>query len=210
MQNKFIYFSILLTILSFMPSFACENCGCRADSNKKTSHIHNKNITTSDIYAQKSTIVWKASKVGGTHEGNIAIRSGHLHFEENKLVSGKVNIDMNSIFCTDLEGTYKEQLEKHLKSADFFDTNKHHIASIDILECKHKGYGKYDIISEITIKGITNTEEFTASVKDGKASAEITLDRAKYDVRYGSGSFFSNLGNNLIYDEFELKINLTY
>ena len=83
---------------------------------------------------------------------------------------------MNSIFCTDLDGTYKEQLEKHLKSTDFFETNKHPISSIEILECKYKGYSKYDIISEITIKGITNTEEFTAKIKDGRASAEITLD----------------------------------
>ena len=210
MKNKSIYFSILLTILSFMPAFACENCGCRADSNKKTTHIHSENTTTNDIYAQKSEILWKASKVGGTHEGNISIRSGHLHFEENKLVSGKVNIDMNSIFCTDLDGKYKEQLEKHLNSSDFFDTSKHPISSIEILECKYKGYGKYDIISEITIKGITNTEKFTASIKDGRASAEIILDRAKYDVRYGSGSFFSDLGDNLIYDEFELNINLIY
>ena len=210
MKNKILSLSILITMSSFMPSFACENCGCRASSNKKTTHSHNENTTKSDIYAQKSEVLWKASKVGGEHEGTIAIRSGHLHFENKKLVSGKVDIDMKSITCTDLSGSYKEQLERHLNSSDFFDTEKHSISSIEILECKYKGYGKYDIKSDVTIKGITNQVDFSASVRNGIASADIKLNRAKFDVKYGSGTFFSDLGDNLIYDEFELKIRMTY
>jgi hypothetical protein len=36
----------------------------------------------------------------------------------------------------------------------------------------------------------------------------MSIDRAKYDVRYGSGTFFDNLGDRTIYDDFKLKINL--
>jgi len=43
-----------------------------------------------------------------------------------------------------------------------------------------------------------------------KAVASITLDRTDYNVRYGSGSFFSNLGDNTIYDEFVLDIALAF
>ena len=38
--------------------------------------------------------------------------------------------------------------------------------------------------------------------------ANIVVDRTKYNVRYGSGSFFDNLGDKTIYDEFKLKVNL--
>jgi len=41
------------------------------------------------------------------------------------------------------------------------------------------------------------------------ATAEMTLDRAKWDVRFGSGSFFKGLGDRLIYDDFNMKVNLT-
>ena len=34
------------------------------------------------------------------------------------------------------------------------------------------------------------------------------FDRSKYDVRYGSGSFFENLGNRLILDDIELEVTL--
>ena len=36
----------------------------------------------------------------------------------------------------------------------------------------------------------------------------IVIDRTKYNVKYGSGSFFDNLGDKTIYDEFKLKIAL--
>jgi hypothetical protein len=41
-----------------------------------------------------------------------------------------------------------------------------------------------------------------------EAKAKVTIDRAKYDVRYGSKSFFDNLGDKAIYDEFTLDLDL--
>jgi hypothetical protein len=34
----------------------------------------------------------------------------------------------------------------------------------------------------------------------------LVIDRAQYDVRYGSGSFFDNLGDNAILDEITLNV----
>ena len=39
-------------------------------------------------------------------------------------------------------------------------------------------------------------------------TAKLVFDRSKYDVRYGSGSFFENLGNRLILDDIELEVTL--
>jgi hypothetical protein len=45
---------------------------------------------------------------------------------------------------------------------------------------------------------------------DGKLSNEgsAVLDRSQFDVKYGSGSFFDNLGDNLIHDNFTVGFNL--
>ena len=208
-MKKLTFKSILiLSLLSFSYTFACGTCGCRAP--KKDKHKHSENAVTNNIYSQKSSVKWKATKVGGEHEGDITIRSGHLHFEDEKLVSGQVEIDMQSINCTDLSGSYKDKLEDHLNSSDFFDTEKHPVSSIDLLSCKYVGNNKYKIKAEMTIKDITKDIEFEAILKDGKANAKVVIDRSEFDVRYGSGSFFSDLGDNLIYDDFELVINMVY
>jgi hypothetical protein len=40
------------------------------------------------------------------------------------------------------------------------------------------------------------------------ATAKITLDRTKFDIKYGSGKFFEGLGDKMIYDEFTIDVNL--
>jgi len=67
---------------------------------------------------------------------------------------------------------------------------------------------KYDITADLTIKGITKPINFTATMNENTATADITVDRAKYNVRYGSGSFFEGLGDKMIYDNFDLSVKL--
>jgi polyisoprenoid-binding protein YceI len=66
----------------------------------------------------------------------------------------------------------------------------------------------------LTIKGKTNPVTFEAEVNEkggkGTAKATVTVDRTKYDIRYGSKSFFDNLGDKFIYDEFTLELNLEF
>ena len=46
-------------------------------------------------------------------------------------------------------------------------------------------------------------------MKDGNTySATITVDRSKYDVKYGSKSFFEGLGDKVIHDNFTLEVKL--
>ena len=47
-------------------------------------------------------------------------------------------------------------------------------------------------------------------MEGNKAMAKLVIDRSKYNVRYGSNSFFDNLGDKAIDDEFELDINLKF
>ncbi|MBT8324604.1 MAG: YceI family protein, partial [Winogradskyella sp.] len=60
------------------------------------------------------------------------------------------------------------------------------------------------------IKGKTNEVKFPLLMTENGASAELKIDRSKYDVRYGSTSFFDNLKDKAIYDEFDLEVNLVF
>ena len=40
--------------------------------------------------------------------------------------------------------------------------------------------------------------------------SKLTIDRSKFDIRYGSDSFFDNLGDKTIYDNFEIDVTLKF
>ena len=47
-------------------------------------------------------------------------------------------------------------------------------------------------------------------VKENSASVALKIDRSKFDVRYGSPSFFNDLQDKAIYDEFDINVNLAF
>ena len=112
-----------------------------------------------------------------------------------------------------LEGEYLQKLNGHLKSDDFFGVEKYPTASFKITKVEANGTnGKYKVTGDITIKETTKSISFdTQLVTEGDkviAVSDITIDRSEFDVRYGSGSFFDNLGDKTIYDDFTLQVKL--
>ena len=118
---------------------------------------------------------------------------------------------MSTIESTDMQGEWKDKLDGHLKSDDFFSVEKHPIATFRVKSVDTSGT-KSSIKGDLTIKGITHEVEFPVETKmvDGTLTASGTakLDRTKWDIRFRSGKFFTDLGDNLIYDEFEVKFDL--
>ncbi len=159
---------------------------------------------------KNSAIVWKAYKVAGSHVGTLGLQSGNLVFDGDQLSGGNFVIDMTTIACTDLEGEYKNKLEGHLKSGDFFAVDQHQTAALDITKVKSSGKNSYKITGDLTIKGITKPITFDASIYGKKATASLKVDRTNFDIKYGSGSFFEDLQDNMIYDEFDLVIDLEF
>tara|TARA_B100000497_G_C7679523_1_gene411000 strand:- start:323 stop:952 length:630 start_codon:yes stop_codon:yes gene_type:complete len=202
--------AILLTfsIFSFQ-SFACKTCGC---SSKKDTHSHSEKSINKDIDISKSSVNWLGKKVTGSHEGNISIIEGHLHFEDNTFTGGNIVIDMSSIECTDLVGEPKQNIEGHLSSDDFFGVKKYPKATLEITNADKIKYSKnkYKVTAILEIKSIKNNIEFEAVIDNGSAKVDLVIDRTKYNVKYGSGSFFDNLGDKMIYDDFNLNVSLTY
>ncbi len=162
-----------------------------------------------NIDVGKSTIEWVGKKVIGQHNGTISFKSGTLVKENGKLVGGSFEVDMNSIVCDDLSGEKKGNLEWHLKSDDFFGAEKFPVASLTITEITPtEEKGMYNAKGDFTIKGITKPIEFSLTKGEKSLMANVTIDRTLFDIRYGSDSFFDNLGDRAIDNDFTLTINL--
>lgn len=164
--------------------------------------------------AAATNIEWHGHKiVGASHTGNIDLQSGWLVLEGNSVSGGEFIVDMNSIKNSDVKDEkMRDRLVGHLKSDDFFGVEKYPLSKLVITGSSKTPDGKTLFKGNLTIKEATHPVEFTAteSKKGGVLTytADINFDRSLYDVRFGSGKFFSNLGDNAIVDEINLKVNL--
>jgi len=194
-----IIFSIALALLIISGSFAAD----KVETIKYT------------VGAKSSSVEWLAKKVTGQHDGTIMVKEGSITTKDDVISGGNFIIDMQSIVILDLKDPgYNQKLVNHLNSEDFFSVKTHPTAELKISKvARMKEKNMVNISGDLTIKGIAHPIKFPASVSiaDGKikASAEITIDRAKYNVRHRSGSFFEGLGDKLIYDDFMLNVTLS-
>lgn len=162
-----------------------------------------------EVNVKESKIEWTGEKITGSHQGTITLKEGFLNFDEKTLTGGEFVMDMTSINVTDLTGENKQKLEGHLSSDDFFGVNNFPTAKLVIKDAAKKG-NVYGVTGDLTIKGITKPITFDLKVDKNSASTKFEIDRTKYGVRYGSGSFFDNLGDNTIYDNFTLDVNIKF
>lgn len=164
------------------------------------------------IQPESSTVNWTGKKILGLHTGTINIQSGYLSFENDAITGGEIVIDMTSIIITDIKDskTNKDFLD-HLNHDDFFSTDQFKTAKLSITHAE-KTDGKYKISGHLTIKDITHPISFITSVEIFTdflhALGEIVIDRTVYNIKYGSGKFLSNLGDQLIHDDFILQFKL--
>ncbi|WP_114784094.1 YceI family protein [Botryobacter ruber] len=171
------------------------------------------------VETTKSEVKWHATKVTGEHMGTISLKEGQVLVSNGKPTGGTFVIDMNSITCTDItDKEYNGKLIAHLKNDDFFSVDKYPTATFKInslAPVKNAAAGKpnYNVKGNLTIKGITKPIEFpaTITVKNGvtTAKADVTVNRAQYDIRYGSTSFFDSLGDKAIDDNFTISLNVS-
>jgi polyisoprenoid-binding protein YceI len=163
---------------------------------------------TKKVDISKSTINWVGKKVTGEHSGTVALKSGALVFKKNTLTGGTFTVDMTTLTATDLTGEYQGKLNGHLKADDFFGTEKFPTSTLVFKTIATKGNDVYTVTADLTIKGKTNPITFDITVKGNTATTALKIDRTKYDIKYGSKSFFEGLGDKTIYDDFDLTVNL--
>lgn len=174
---------------------------------------------TLSVNTKKSKIFWTAAKVTGEHTGTLLIKDGMVTIENGVPTRTTINIDMKTIEVTDIEdpGT-NAKLTGHLHSPDFFATEEHPVGKFEASKFTPIKGAKgeepnYTVTGTLTLKGISNEVSFPAFISASGdklvANGKITFDRTKWDIRYGSGSFFEGLGDKMIYDEVNLNFVLS-
>ncbi|MBN1112866.1 MAG: YceI family protein [Bacteroidales bacterium] len=157
-----------------------------------------------------STIKWTGKKVLGKHHGNISLLNGEFTLKQGNIIKGNFTMDMTSIICLDLtDKEWNNKLIGHLKSSDFFDVENHKTATFVITKAKPFINNSALVKGNITIKGITKLLDFEVKKEGDKYTALIEINRTEFDIRYGSGSFFDNLGDKAIDDVFTLEVVLS-
>ena len=171
-----------------------------------------KKPVTYVVNTTESVIEWEAKKVTGQHNGKVPLSGGQMVIDGKKLVSGNFEANMSALKIVELNGNENPRLDGHLKSDDFFGTDKFPKANFTMTSAKEAGAGKYEITGDMVIKGISKPVSFTAAVapQGDKILGTTTfmIDRTKYDIKYRSSNWFENLGDKAIYDEFQVTIKL--
>lgn len=190
---------------------------CSSDQNVakvKKESVKGSTIQKPGIDIAKSTIRWTATKaIGGGHSGTVSFLNGDVSWENGKPVKGLLEVDMNSITCSDIKDVESNtDLVNHLKSPDFFSVEEFPTVKVKILGLEEIKEDFYKAPCDITIKGIE--KQVVADLKLSEMNGvkvlkgAVVIDRTEFGVVYNSSNFFKSLGDKVINDEVRLRFNL--
>jgi rhodanese-related sulfurtransferase/polyisoprenoid-binding protein YceI len=172
-----------------------------------------------EIDLEQSKVEWVGRNLLNKHYGEIGIKTGKLHFVRGELGSGDFTLDMRAIVCHDLSGDpLHDVLIAHLQSDDFFDVQlypeaRFAITSTEPVPTATAGAPNLKVCGELTLKNVVRPVEFlttTGMTPEGKAAAQasVAIDRTLWEVLYGSGKYFRNLGGHLVNDMIDLQLRI--
>ena len=208
-------FSTLVVITLIIASVSC-----KGDKKNETEAAAAQEVAVITTEATKfmvdkdaSQIEWTGFKPTGQHSGILHLDSGVVKVDGDK-ITGTFLIDMNSISVTDIpvEEEANAKLAGHLKSDDFFNAEVYPTSAFEITGFELKD-GKGMLSGNLKMKDVENNITIPVSINDNGdtltlKSETFTIDRSKWNVKYGSKSFFDDLGDKFINDDFELQITL--
>ena len=210
MQKIYIFTSVLISLLIFA-------CGGSSKENSNSAPIKASIKIDDGSYIMdisNSSIKWTGKEISTkSHYGSLKMKEGSLTVMPDGNIKGKIDIDMATIDCQDLEGRGKASLERHLRSDDFFSVETFPIATLIFTSDGNLNKANQLLFKgDLTIKDSTHPITFLAEINNNdqklEAIANMSFDRSKYNVRFRSGTFFQNLGDKLIYDEIEMAVSI--
>jgi polyisoprenoid-binding protein YceI len=164
---------------------------------------------TLKIDLSNSIILWKGTKMrgAGKHEGQIQLQDGYFLTDQNKLVGGRFTMNMNTIQVTDIpehEPVPRKRFNDHMKSEDFFNTEKYPTSEFTITEINDLANDSIIISGNLNIKDITKNISFKAKNSEKEFSTKFTFDRFEWNIAY-EGSWADK---TLVDKDIELSIKL--
>ena len=166
-----------------------------------------------------SVIRWTGRNLFNHHEGKLKLVGGSAMMKGGSLEKAEFTLDMNSLSCGDIEDpTMNGMLIAHLKSDDFFSvptfpTARFETRIVKPIEGATPGSVNWSVTGDLTLKGVTAEITFPAVIAmkpEGivVAQAEVSIDRTRWGVVYGSGKFFARLAHHVVNDEVQLHLKL--
>ncbi len=201
---------IFLIVFIFSLVYNCEKPpeAPKAEAKEPTSPTSVSQGVNVKLDTEKSQIKWIGTKLKGKHNGTIKISEGTVILSNQKVIGGNFTIDMNSIVVLDLTGKDKAKLEGHLKTGDFFETDKFPYSKFVITSVKDGENGEIMVTGNLEMKGITKSISFPAKVtfsedkKSVTATANFNINRQEWGITY------KGMADNAINDEVNLGLEL--
>lgn len=168
--------------------------------------------------ADDSQVKWEGRKPLRSNyydRGTVEVVSGELIVAGGVIGSGKIVFDMSSLQAdTTGVGGGQDRLSGHLKSADFFDVANFPTAVFTITGPGTNGQDEdgYAVVGDLVIKGVSQSIAMFIKARQvgeiTRITASLSLDRTRWGIKYGSGSFFDDLADNVIDDWFNVSFDL--
>lgn len=164
-----------------------------------------------------SVVEWTGHKVvGGSHSGTFRLKAGKLAVEHDNVVGGTFTIDINSLAIKNMEGAEVDKLRKHLLSADFFNSPKHPLATVDIVsvapfsaisQTMHQNEAvtenpTHNMVLNLTlndsVKAVSFPVKLTTTKNTMQAEARFNMNRMLWGLRYGTDK---SLGDKMLRED---------
>jgi len=200
---------------------SCKNNEKKATTKdaEKVSIVKTQTTTTLKTLGSDSFVNWRASHLGGVKKryGKIFFKDATFLINNGQLTNATATINMASLTVESFpEGSEQiVKLEGHLKSADFFNVEKHPTSKFELVKIeKSSGAFNSKITGNLTIAGITKSITFNANVtvSDNKAtlkSEDFSINRADWSLTYNAEGTKGVPVDYLIANKIGLTINIS-
>lgn len=200
-------FAILPALALLAGLAACGNPAADAPAAEvgEASEAPATSATEGEVYrlTDDSVIEWAASKVTRSHDGTFPDVEGTIRLVDGTPEGSSVEVTIDTTTLT----SDTDRLTTHLKSADFFDVERHPEASFRSTAITPQGDGAYQVEGVLDMNGVARQVRFPATIEvDGdsiRTQAEFSIDRFDWEIDYKGAA------DDLIRDEVLLRFDLT-
>lgn len=160
--------------------------------------------TTYQLLPAASRLTWTGHAELGSYapSGTLQLAAGELRYNGRRLLAGRVLVDMRSLRHDNA------QLQEHLRGPEFFDVGQFPTAEFRLQQATSG-----QVRGRLTVKGVAQTVTFPLTLSPGpdgtlRLRGTASLDRTRFGIRYNSTSFFTDLGDRAIRNDFQLSFDL--
>jgi|GEM_PF-1858914 len=163
--------------------------------------------TTYRVDPAASRLTWTGHAETGSYAPNedIRLRQSSLQYDGRydgrTVCQGRCEANMKTLRHEN------STMQKHLRGDDFFAVERFPTALFELDNVEHG-----QATGRLALRGVTKPLRFPLTVAAGpsgelRLQGVATVDRTQLDVKFNSSSFFANLGDQAIRNDFQVKFD---